>query len=119
MRRSRTLSALTCSNVRPSAFERGLFAGEILPANDSHVHVPRIDLDAAADALGEFGGHHRCAGTEERIVNRRAAFRVIQDRSPHALDRLLRAVDRFSRPGCGSRICPKRTLFAISRSNVQ
>src|ERR1022692_1723287 len=45
------LDVLECSTERR---ERGLFAGQVLPADDDHVHVFRIELQTEADALRQF-----------------------------------------------------------------
>ena len=74
------------------AVERGFLARQRLPALDHDVHVLRIQLDSAADALGEFRGRQRRAAAQERLVHQFAALGVVQDRAPHQLDRLLRRV---------------------------
>src|ERR1700722_18319521 len=97
----------------PVAFERGLFASEILPALDDHVNIPRIELQTTTDAFGEFGGSKCGPRAEKRIVYKFAVLCVIQDRAPHALYGFLSAVD-----GCRVLVAildlPKRTLFAIA-----
>jgi 3-isopropylmalate/(R)-2-methylmalate dehydratase large subunit len=32
-----------------------------LPPDDGDVNIPRVDVDAVTDSLGQFSGHHRCA----------------------------------------------------------
>ena len=59
--------------------ERGLFAGELLPALDDDVDILRIKFDPVADALSEFRCPECGAATQERIVNqltRRRWFRI-------------------------------------------
>lgn len=38
----------------PSIFERGLFAGQLLPALNHNVHILRVELDPVADSLRQF-----------------------------------------------------------------
>src|SRR5579863_5535005 len=70
----------SCGNSQPFGFhlferptiavECCFLACEVSPSDHSQIYVPRIDVDAQTEALREFGGHHRCTGTEERIVDR-------------------------------------------------
>ena len=53
---------------RPSvAIEPGLLAAQPLPPLHNHVDVLRIQLHAAADALGQFRGGERCARPQKRL----------------------------------------------------
>ena len=54
--------------------ERGLLAGQRLPALHDDIHVLRIQLDAVADALGQFRRRERRSRSEERLVNQLARF---------------------------------------------
>ena len=85
-------SAAISSNVRPSPSSVAFLPVSVCQRCTIHVDVLRIQLDAEADALGQFRGRQRGAAAEERIVNQFAALEVVQDRAPHQLDRLLRGV---------------------------
>src|ERR1035438_6534983 len=54
----------------PVAVEDRLLARQRLPAFDHDVNVLRVQLEAQADALGQFGRGERCAATQKRIVDR-------------------------------------------------
>src|SRR5580693_2302436 len=58
-------------------------SGEGLPASQDH-----IDIGAA----GQFGCDQRRARAEKRVIDQLARPAVVDDRTTHALDRLLRAV---------------------------
>ena len=77
-----------------SIHECGLSPGECLPTPDIDIHVERIDLDREADPSDRLGSDQRGAATEKRLVGRVSRLAVIEHRPPHALDRLLSAMDR-------------------------
>ena len=93
-------SSAICSNVRPSPSSVASLPLQFLPALDDDVNVLRIELDAVADALGEFGGGQRGAAAQERLVHQLAPLGVVQDRAPHQIDRLLRRVIELLLVGC-------------------
>src|SRR5262249_33636860 len=62
---------------------------ELLPTLDRDVDILRIDLDAAADSLGDLGGRQCRPTAEEGLIDKFAALGVIQDRAPHEIHRLL------------------------------
>src|SRR6516162_3405152 len=66
--------------------------GEGLPASHDNVDVSRADLETAADAAGHFGRDQAGARTEKRVIDQLARPAVVDDRTAHALDRLLRGV---------------------------
>src|ERR1700739_564034 len=66
--------------------------GEGLPAADDDIDIGRADLETAADAAGHFGRDQARARTEKRVIDQLAGPAVVDDRTAHALDRLLRAV---------------------------
>src|ERR1700739_1199594 len=66
--------------------------GEGLPAADDDIDIGRADLETAADAAGHFGRDQARARTKKRVVDQLAGPAVVDDRTAHALDRLLRAV---------------------------
>src|ERR1035437_6121024 len=53
----------------PVDIEAGFLAGQRLPALDHYVNVFGIQFDAAADALGEFGGGQRRTAAQEWLVH--------------------------------------------------
>src|SRR6516165_10228993 len=63
--------------------------GEGLPASHDNVDVSRADLETTADAAGHFGRDQARARTEKRVVDQLARPAVVDDRTAHALDRLL------------------------------
>src|SRR5205814_8978646 len=67
-------------------------AGEVLPACQDDIHIGRADLDADAGAAGHLGCDQARARTEKRVIDQLAGPAVVDDRTAHALDRLLRAV---------------------------
>src|ERR1017187_758773 len=79
----------------PVAIEPGFLAGKRLPALDHYINVFRIDFDAAADALSEFGGGQRRAAAQEWLVHQLAALQVIEDRAPENIDGFLRRMIEF------------------------
>ena len=74
------------------ACKRCIFARKLLPSNHRNIDVPRIDIDTATDAFSELSSHHGCARAEKRIIDCVASLRVVQDWSPHQLNRLLGSV---------------------------
>src|ERR1700756_5048286 len=66
--------------------------GEGLPPFHDDVDIGRADLETDADAARHFGRDHACAGAEKRVIDQLAGAAVVDDRTAHALDRLLRAV---------------------------
>src|SRR5215471_4447415 len=66
--------------------------GEGLPAADDDIDIGRADLETAADAAGHFGRDQTRARTKKRVIDQLARPAVVDDRSAHALDRLLRGV---------------------------
>src|SRR6516164_11496307 len=66
--------------------------GEGLPAPHDNIDIGRADLEATADATGHFGRDQARARTEKRVVDQLARPAVVDDRTAHALDRLLRSV---------------------------
>src|ERR1700756_2891977 len=66
--------------------------GEGLPASQDDIDISRADLKTAADAAGHFGRDQAGARTEKRVIDQLAGPAVVDDRTAHALDRLLRAV---------------------------
>src|SRR6516225_1863450 len=66
--------------------------GEALPASHDNIDISRADLEAIADATGHFGRDQARARTEKRVVDQLARPAVVDDRTAHALDRLLRSV---------------------------
>src|SRR6266404_1666068 len=59
--------------------ELRFLSAQRLPAPDDDVDVLRIEFNAVADALGQFRGRQRCAGTQKRLVHQFAAAEMIQD----------------------------------------
>src|SRR5437763_9020086 len=74
-----------------SLMERGA-TGEVLPASQDDIDIGRADLETDAGAAGHFGRDQARARTEKRVIDQLAGPAVVDDRTPHALDRLLRAV---------------------------
>src|SRR6516162_3070876 len=66
--------------------------GEGLPASHDDIDISRADLEATADATGHFGRDQARPRTEKRIVDQLTQPAVVDDRTAHALDRLLRGV---------------------------
>src|SRR5215471_6390874 len=66
--------------------------GEGLPASHDNIDISRADFEATADATGHFGRDQARARTEKRIIDQLARPAVVNDRTAHALDRLLRGV---------------------------
>src|SRR5947209_17681311 len=66
--------------------------GEVLPALQDDIDIGRADLDTDAGAAGHFGRDQARARTEKRVIDQLAGPAVVDDRTAHALDRLLRAV---------------------------
>src|SRR5690349_21023193 len=66
--------------------------GEVLPASHDDIDICRTDLETDAGAAGHFGRDQARARTEKRVIDQLAGPAVVDDRTAHALDRLLRAV---------------------------
>src|SRR6516225_7361209 len=66
--------------------------GEGLPASQNDIDISRADLETATDATGHFGRDQARARPEKRIIDPLARPAVVDDRTAHALDRLLRGV---------------------------
>src|SRR6202047_2210053 len=66
--------------------------GEVFPASQEDIDIGRVDLDTDAGAPGHFGRDQARARTEKRVIDQLAGPTVVEDRTAHALDRLLRAV---------------------------
>src|SRR6516225_401069 len=66
--------------------------GESLPAPHDDIDIGRADLETAAQATGHFSGDQARARAEKRVIDNLAGPAVVDDRTAHALDRLLRAV---------------------------
>src|SRR5216684_4636421 len=73
----------------PVALQCGLVAGQVLPAGADYIAVCRVDFQAEAFPLRQFGGDERGPGAEEWIVNFVVFDGVVQDRTAHDLNRLL------------------------------
>src|SRR5205814_10424051 len=67
-------------------------AGEVLPASQDDIDIARADLETDAGAAGHFGCDQARARTEKRVIDQLAGPAVVDNRTAHALDRLLRAV---------------------------
>src|ERR1700740_959327 len=67
-------------------------AGEVLPASQYDIDIGRADLETGAGAAGHFGRDQARARTEKRVIDQLAGPAVVDDRTAHARDRLLRAV---------------------------
>ena len=88
-------SAFICSNVRPSPSSVAFSARQPLPPLDNDVNVLRIELQSAADALGQFSRGERGAAAKKWLVDQVAKLGVIQDRATHQRDGFLRGVIEF------------------------
>src|SRR5271155_2620500 len=66
--------------------------GEELPAPYYDIHVTRIKLEAQARTAVHFGGDHARPRAEKRVIDRLARPAVVDDRTAHALHRLLGTV---------------------------
>src|SRR5258707_12873019 len=66
--------------------------GDGLPAFEAHIDISRADLEAAADAAGHFRCDQGCARAEKRVIDQLAGPAVVDNRTAHALDRLLCAM---------------------------
>src|SRR5271169_5090233 len=66
--------------------------GEGLPASQDDINISRAYLETAADAAGHFGCDQARARAEKRVKDQLTGPAVVEDRTAHALDRLLRAV---------------------------
>ncbi len=88
-------------------------AREALPSDHRHVDVGRVELERVDAAPRHLAGDDRRAGADEGVVDGLPGRRVVGDRPPHALHRLLGAVPEaavFAR-----RDRPQRRLRAIAR----
>src|ERR1035441_7537642 len=74
----------------PIALQRGVLAGQGLPALDNDVNVLRVEFQPVADALGEFGGSERGTRSEEGLVHQLAALQMVQDGAAKQFDGFLR-----------------------------
>ena len=70
--------------------KRRRLSAELLPPANDDVDVSRIDLQTQTHTLGLLSSNQRRPRTEEWIVDSLSTPGVIQDRSAHELDRLLR-----------------------------
>ena len=66
--------------------------GEGLPASHDDIDISRADLETTADAAGHFGRDQARARTEKRVIDQLGLPAIVDDRTAHALDRLLRGV---------------------------
>src|SRR5215471_15499963 len=66
--------------------------GKGLPASHDDIDISRADLETAADAAGHFGRDQARARTKKRVIDQLAGPAVVDDRTAHAFDRLLRGV---------------------------
>jgi len=113
------LSPLLCDFVErpPVAVERCLLSAQRLPPGNYDVDILRIELYADTNALRQFGGGECSARSEEWVIYQLSSLGVIQDRTPHEFDGLLRRVielllvraahNKFRR-----RRCPNRRILA-------
>jgi hypothetical protein len=83
----------------------------LLPSRDRRGAIFRTEFDRVAAATGHFGRDDGGPAADERVINRIALQRVIEDRPAHALDRLLRAVAGV---GAAVRDLPEGDLLAIA-----
>jgi len=67
-------------------------AGEELPTLHDDIGIKGVKLETIANAAGHFGRYQSRARAEKRVVDHLAGPAVVDDRAPHAFDRLLRAV---------------------------
>src|ERR1039458_2202446 len=74
------------------SLQAGMAIGQRLPALDDHIHIFGIEFQAVADPPGQFGRGQSRARSKERLIHQLAPLEVVEDRSPHQLDRLLRGV---------------------------
>src|SRR5262244_306094 len=66
--------------------------GKGLPASHDDIDISRADLETAADAAGHFGRDQARARTKKRVIDQLAGPAIVDDRTAHTLDRLLRGV---------------------------
>src|SRR3990167_7053766 len=97
------------------AVERGLAAGELLPAQDGYINVLRRDFERVAGAAGHFGGDDLRTAADERVVSNLAIARMISDQPQEQFDRLLRRVALIF-PNRSSALIkrPHRILIALA-----
>jgi hypothetical protein len=60
----------------------------LLPSRDDQSAVLRTELDAETAAAGHFGRDHGGATAQELVKDHVTLQRLMEDRAPHALDRL-------------------------------
>src|SRR5215472_2747434 len=66
--------------------------GKGLPASHDYIDISGAELETVAAAAGHFGRYQARARTEKRVIDQLARPAVVDDRTAHRLDRLLRAV---------------------------
>src|SRR5689334_14132740 len=66
-----------------------------------------------AGAACHLGRDDRCARSRERLIDRLAGAGVVDDRPAHALDGLLRSVNRLAVLAAAGNL-PERRLFAVA-----
>src|ERR1022692_5186178 len=76
----------------PVAVQHRLPSREPLPPDDRHVYILRVDVDSIAQPPCALGRDQAAARSEEWVIHLLTLLRVIQDRAPHQLHRLLRPV---------------------------
>jgi hypothetical protein len=75
----------------PRTIDRKLHASwSGLPAFQDDIDISRADLDTDAGAAGHFGRDQARARTKKRVIDQLAGPAVVEDRTAHALDWLLR-----------------------------
>src|SRR6516165_3156207 len=67
-------------------------SGEGSPAPQNDIDIAGADLEAAANPAGHFGRDQARARPKKRVIDQLARAAVVDDRTAHALDRLLGAV---------------------------
>src|ERR1035438_3179581 len=73
--------------------ESCLLAGEVLPSRHSHIDVGRLKFNGKGDSRFFLAGNDRRSRTGEGLIDCLPGARVVDNRTPHAFDGLLRAVD--------------------------
>src|ERR1035438_2447361 len=63
------------------AFQRGLLAGQPLPALDHYVDIFGIEIQSVTDALRHFRRGESSAAAQKRVIYQFANLGVVQDRS--------------------------------------
>src|SRR5260370_40701735 len=72
------------------ALQRRLLSREALPAGYRDVDILRFEFEAVAHAARGLRGRQGCSASEKGIVHHLAAPGVVQNRTSHQLDWLLR-----------------------------